>query len=75
MKKYDKKYLNFIYEPPKSVFKKLCIGTNFGKALVKMSEHKVIPKGLKNEEVERGKIERPTIPYVPTEDLIQDLIK
>ena len=58
--------------PPKSSFKKLFIGTNLGKALVKMSEDKALPKGLKDGDVERGKIKRPPVPYVPIVDIVLD---
>ena len=40
-----------------------------------MSDDKAIPKGLKDEEVERGKIRRPPIPYVPPEDPIQESVE
>jgi len=40
-----------------------------------MSENKAIPKGLKDEEVERGKVRRPPIPYVPPEDPIQESVE
>jgi hypothetical protein len=40
-----------------------------------MSEDKAVPKGLKDEEVERGKIRRPPIPYVPPEDPIQESVE
>ena len=49
-----RKYLTFVNSPPQSFFKKLFIGTDLGKALLTMSEDKVLPKGLKDEEVERG---------------------
>jgi hypothetical protein len=35
-----------------------------------MSENKAFPKGLRDEEVERGKIKRPPIPYISPEDLL-----
>ena len=40
-----------------------------------MSDDKVLPKGLKDEEVERGKIRRSPIPYIPTEDLIKESVE
>jgi hypothetical protein len=40
-----------------------------------MSENKALPKGLRDEEVERGKVRRPPIPYIPTEDPIQESIE
>jgi hypothetical protein len=33
--------------------------------------NKAFPKGLKDEEVERGRLRRPPIPYIPPEDPIQ----
>ena len=52
----EKKYLKFVHQPLKSFFKKLFIGTDIGKALLKMSENKALPKGLRDDDVERGKI-------------------
>ena len=40
-----------------------------------MSGNKALPKGLKDEEVERGEIRRPPIPYIPPEDLIQESVE
>jgi len=40
-----------------------------------MSDNKALPKGLKDEEVERGKIRRPSIPYIPPEDPIQESVE
>ena len=37
-----------------------------------MSEDKALPKGLREEEVERGKIKRPPVPHIPLVDLILD---
>ena len=69
----ETKYLKFIHSPPRSSFKKLFIGNNLGEALQKgMSDTKALPKGLRDEEVERGKIRRPLIPYIPTEDPIHE---
>ena len=36
---------------------------------------KLIPKGLKDHEVERGYTKRPPIPYIPVEDEIGELVK
>jgi len=58
----EQKYLTFVNSPAKSSFKKLFIGTDLGKALLTMSDNKALPKGLKGEEVERGRIRRPPIP-------------
>ena len=65
----------FVNSPPRSTFKKLFIGTDLGKALLKMSENKALPKGLKDKEVERGKVRRPPIPYIPTEDPVQETVE
>jgi hypothetical protein len=48
----EKKYLTFVNSPPRSSFKNLFIGTDLGKALLTMSDNKVLPKGLRDEEVE-----------------------
>ena len=69
------KYLTFVNSPLQSSFKKLFIGTDLGKALLTMSEDKALPKGLKDEEVERGRIRRPQIPYIPPEDPIQESVE
>ena len=39
------------------------------------SKDKALPKGLKNEEVKRGKIKRPPVPYIPLADPIGDAVK
>jgi len=71
----EKRYLQFIHSLPRSSFKKLFIGTDLGEALLReMIENKSYPKGLRDEEVEREKIRRPPIPYIPTEDLIQESV-
>ena len=68
--------MKLIHSPPRSSFKKLFIGTDLGEALlIGMSDNKALPKGLRYEEVERGKIKRPPIPYIPPEDLIQEFVK
>ena len=56
-------------------FKKLFIGTDLGKALLTMSENKALTKGLLDEEVERGKIKQPPVPYIPPVDPIMDAIE
>jgi hypothetical protein len=71
----ERKYLTFVNSPPQSSFKKLFLGTDLGKALPTMSDNKALPKGLKDEEVERGRIRRPPIPYIPPEDPIQESIE
>ena len=40
-----------------------------------MSDNKALLKGLRDEEVERGKIRRPPIPYIPPEDPIQESVE
>ena len=70
-----RKYLMFVNSPPRSSFKKLCIGTDLGKALLTMSEDKALPKGLKDEDVERGRIRRPPISYITPEDPIQESVE
>ncbi len=37
--------------------------------------NKAFPKGLKDEEVERGRLWRPPIPYIPPEDPIQESVE
>jgi len=72
---YDNKYLDFAHTPSKTFFQKFVVGTNLRKALVKMSEDKALPKGLCKEEVERGKIKRPRVPYIPPVDPIGDAVE
>ena len=36
---------------------------------------KVLPKGLRDEEVERGNIKRPPVPHIPPADPIGDMLK
>jgi len=68
--------LQFVHSPPQSSFKKLFLGTDLGKALLtKMSDNKALPKGLRDEELERGKVRRPPIPYIPPEDPIQNSVE
>ena len=68
--------MKFIHSPPRSSFKKLFIGTDLGEALlIGMSDNKALPKGLRDEEVERGEIRRPLIPYIPPEDPILESVK
>jgi hypothetical protein len=40
-----------------------------------MTDDKALPKGLQEEEVERGDIQRPPVPYIPPVDPILDTIK
>ena len=71
----QQKYLTFVNSPLQSSFKKHFIGTDLEKALLKMSEDKALLKGLKDEEVDRGRIRRPPIPYIPLEDPIQESVE
>ena len=71
----DKKYLIFANKPSKSFFKKLFIGTDLGKDLTTVSKEKWLPKGLQDEDVERGRIKRPPVPYIPPVDPIKDAAK
>ena len=50
------KYIQIHQKPPKSSLKELVLRTSLGQALQDMSEIKAIPKGLKDQEVERGNI-------------------
>ena len=40
-----------------------------------MSEDKALPKGLQDEAVERRKIKRPPVPYIPPVDPILDAVE
>jgi hypothetical protein len=40
-----------------------------------MSDSKALPKGLRDEEVERGKIRRPPVPYISPEDTILESVE
>ena len=40
-----------------------------------MSEDKVLPKGLWDEDMERGRIKRPPVMYIPPMDPIQDTVE
>ena len=40
-----------------------------------MSDNKALPKGLKDEEVKRGRLRRPPIPYILPEDPIRDSVE
>ena len=40
-----------------------------------MSDNKALPKGLQDEEVERGKIKRPPVSYIPLVDPIMDSVE
>ena len=59
----------------KFFLKKLFIGTNLGKALLTMIANKALLKGLLYEEVERGKIKQPPVPYIPLVDPIMGAVE
>ena len=40
-----------------------------------MTEDKALPKGLQEEDVERGKMKRPPVPYIPPVDPILDAVE
>ena len=40
-----------------------------------MSDNKALPKGLQDEEVERGKIKRSPVPYIHLVDPILDIVE
>ena len=40
-----------------------------------MSDNKALPKGLQDKEVERGKIKRPPVSYIPPVDTILDTVE
>jgi hypothetical protein len=40
-----------------------------------MSDNKALPKGLRDDEVVRGKIKRPPAPYIPPVDPILDTVE
>ena len=73
--KQEKKYFIFANQPSKSFFKNLFIGTDLEKALLTVSKEKWLPKGLQDENVERGRIKRPPVPYIPLVDPIQDAVE
>ena len=69
-------YTKFVLSPPKSSFKELIVSTPLRHHLKTMSEAKAVPKGLKDQEVEKGSVKkRPPIPYVPVVDEVQDAVK
>ncbi len=68
-------YQKFVESPPKSFFKALFFGTDLGRAIRKMSASKAVPRGLKNQECEKGNHKkRPPIPYVPIVDEVQEAV-
>ena len=40
-----------------------------------MSDQKTVPKGLRENEVERGNFKKPPIPYIPVNDKIGEKVK
>ena len=76
---YDPKhvtpYTRFVLSSSFSSFKKLIVSTPLRHQLKTMSEAKAVPKGLKDQEVERGSVKkRPPVPYVPVVDEVQDAV-
>ena len=47
----------------------------FQRALRSMSDQKAVPKGLRDQDVERGHTKKLPIPYIPVEDKIGDKVK
>ena len=77
---YDPKhvspYAKFVLSPTQGSFKKLILSTALRHKLKTMSEAKSVPKGLKDQEVEKGNVKkRPPIPYVPVVDEVQEAVK
>jgi len=77
---YDPKhvspYAKFVLSPTQGSFKKLILLTALRHKLKTMSEAKSVPKGLKDQEVEKGNVKkRPPIPYVPVVDEVQEAVK
>ena len=69
------RHVRFILSPPKRFCKKLIVSTSLRHHLKIMSEAKSVPKGLKDQEVERGSIKKHLpIPYVPVVDKVQDVL-
>ena len=61
----------FLWVPPKSLYKKLLIGTKLYLS-VRMSSSSMAPKGLKDYECKKGHLgNHPPIPYIPPTDLLQ----
>ena len=71
--------LNAIPEVPRRpiqvFFRSFFLGTKLGQALQFMSTSKAVPKGLKNQECEKGNRKKcPPIPYVPVVDEVQEAV-
>ena len=47
----------------------------FLQAYKTMSNQKTVPKGLREQEVERGNFKKPPIPYIPVEDEVGEKVK
>ena len=74
-KPLPKSRVTFAAEPAKSPFKNLFIGTGIGRALKRMSLQGEIPKGLKDQECERGGVwasSQTPVRYVPEVDPVAD---
>ena len=68
-------YQSFAETVPKSSFGKLLRKPVFLQAYKAMSDQKTVPKGLRENEVERGNFKKPPIPYIPVEDEIGEKVK
>jgi hypothetical protein len=68
------KFLRFLNQAPRSLFKKLIVSMpTLLRGLHTMSLLKSVPEGLKPRECKRVKLcEPPPVPYVPTKDEVQD---
>ena len=60
--------------PTRTFFKRLFLGTKLGNYLCRMTD-KAVPKGLRDQEVERAGPRHPPVSYIPVEDKIGDAIK
>jgi hypothetical protein len=69
------KFLTPVNSAPKSFCKALFYGTSLDAAARRMSHAKVVPEGLKPQECERNVgISKPSIPYIPKKDVIQEAV-
>ena len=60
-------YKKFLQHLPRSFFTRLFIGITLGQWLKMATDLKMLPKGLQDQEVERGSPKRPPIPCIPVE--------
>ena len=68
-------YQIFAETVPKSSFGELLRKPIFLQAYKAMSDQKTVPKGLREQEVERGNFKQPSIPYIPGEDEVGKKVK